>query len=97
MVVIERALAPGSGGIVTADLRTALNDDTIIDSVVAGLGGRPVTRKSLRQMLASAALGDLPEFSFLDLNTGLAEAELARMRAVRRSGPTAENLLRDLG
>ena len=97
VVVIERALAPGSGGIVTADLRTALNDDTIIDSVVAGLGGRPVTRKSLRQMLASAALGDLPEFSFLDLNTGLAEAELARMRAVRRSGPTAENLLRDLG
>jgi pyruvate ferredoxin oxidoreductase alpha subunit len=97
VIVIERALAPGSGGIVTADLRRALGGDTIIDTVVAGLGGRPVTRKSLRQMLASAVRGDLPEFSFLDLNTGLAEAELARMRATRRSGPTAENLLRDLG
>ena len=51
----------------------------------------------LRQLLGRAALGDLPEFSFLDLNTGLVEAELARMRATRRSGPSAENLLRDLG
>jgi pyruvate ferredoxin oxidoreductase alpha subunit len=105
VVVLERALAPGSGGIVTADLRAALSHEqvngtghgTSIDTVVAGLGGRPVTKKSLRQLLGRAVLGDLPEFSFLDLNTGLVEAELARMRATRRSGPSAENLLRDLG
>jgi pyruvate ferredoxin oxidoreductase alpha subunit len=106
LVVIERALAPGSGGIVTADLRAAMaaadrgqpaREDTIISTVVAGLGGRPVTRKSLRAMLASAARGDLPPFSFLDLRSDLVESELVRMGAARRSGPSAENLLRHLG
>ncbi len=105
LVVIERALAPGSGGIVTAELRAALADadgrsspagNPIISTVVAGLGGRPVTRKSLHEMLTGAAHGVLPPFSYLDLRTELAQAELARIRATRRSGPSAENILRDL-
>ncbi len=94
LVVLERALAPGSGGIVTADVRSALaadgrpsqTADPIISTVVAGLGGRPVTRKSLRTMLLDAKRGELPPFSFLDLQSSLV-----------RSGPTAENMLRDLG
>jgi pyruvate ferredoxin oxidoreductase alpha subunit len=106
LVVIERALAPGSDGIVTADVRAAVAagdgrppraEDTIIATVVAGLGGRPVTKASLKHMLSGAARGELPPFSFLDLRSELIEAELTRMRANRRSGPTAENLLRDLG
>jgi pyruvate ferredoxin oxidoreductase alpha subunit len=105
LVVLERALAPGSGGIVTSDLRTALAtagdrshraEDPVISTVVAGLGGRAVTRNSLRAMLIAAERGELLPFSFLDLRTELAEAELARMRAPRRSGPSAENVLRDL-
>ncbi|HEY7261988.1 MAG TPA: pyruvate ferredoxin oxidoreductase, partial [Trebonia sp.] len=70
LVVLERALAPGTGGIVTADLRLALaggrSPETIISTVIAGLGGRAVTRKSLRRTLTSAAQGTLPAFSFLD-------------------------------
>ncbi|HET9082244.1 MAG TPA: pyruvate ferredoxin oxidoreductase [Trebonia sp.] len=96
VVVLERALAPGSGGIISADLRAAVSPETIIATVIAGLGGRAVTRKSLRAMLIAAENGELPPFSFLDLRTGLIEGELARMRATRRSGPSAENLLRDL-
>jgi pyruvate ferredoxin oxidoreductase alpha subunit len=96
VVVLERALAPGSGGIVTADIRGALAAwDLRISTVVAGLGGRAVTQKSLRGLLRKA--GDLPPLTFLDLNTGLVEAEVARMSAARRSGPSAENILRDLG
>ncbi|HEY7262083.1 MAG TPA: hypothetical protein VH589_11425, partial [Trebonia sp.] len=71
--------------------------ETIISTVIAGLGGRAVTRKSLRRTLTSAAQGTLPAFSFLDLDRGLVAGELARMRATRRSGPSAENMLRDLG
>ena len=71
--------------------------DAMISTVIAGLGGRPVTRKSLRAMLLDARSGELPPFSFLDLQSGLVDAELARMSATPRSGPTAENLLRDLG
>jgi pyruvate ferredoxin oxidoreductase alpha subunit len=98
LVVIERALAPGSGGIVTGDIRTALAATHVpeISTVVAGLGGRAVTRKSLGRMLRSAARGTLEPMSFLDLDTGLAERELGRMQSARRSGPSAENLLRDL-
>ena len=53
LVVLERSLAPGAGGVVTADLRTALATGdggprgAIIATVIAGLGGRPVTRASL--------------------------------------------------
>jgi len=102
LVVLERSLAPGAGGVVTADVRTALATGDggprgpIIATVIAGLGGRPVTRDSLRRMLTGAARGELPAFSFLDLDTHLAETELARIRATRRSGPSAENILRDL-
>jgi pyruvate ferredoxin oxidoreductase alpha subunit len=95
VVVLERALAPGSGGIVTADVRAAAAQDTNITTVVAGLGGRAVTSKSLHALLTQAS--DLPPLTFLDLNSSLVEAELARMSAARRSGPSAENMLRDLG
>jgi pyruvate ferredoxin oxidoreductase alpha subunit len=99
VVVIERAVAPGSGGIVTADVRTAVAGQYSdhISTVVAGLGGRAVTRKSLAAMLTAAAAGELKPLTFLDLNTSLVETELARIRATRRSGPLAENILRELG
>ena len=48
-------------------------------------------------MLATAAAGELGSLTFLDLDTAMVDRELARMRAARRSGPSAENLLRDLG
>jgi pyruvate ferredoxin oxidoreductase alpha subunit len=99
LIVIERALAPGSGGIVTADIRAALagQDPAHISTVVAGLGGHAVTRKSLCAMLSQAAAGELEPLTFLDLNLGLVQAELARVRTARRSGLSAENMLRDLG
>ncbi len=106
IVVLERALAPGIDGIVTADIRMALDAwdgrppnarDAIVSTVVAGLGGRAVTRKSLRGMLADAVSGRLGPLTFLDLDTSLVGRELDRMRAARRSGPSAENMLRDLG
>ncbi len=98
LIVLERALAPGTGGMVTADLQLALAGELPrrISTVVAGLGGRAITSRSLRGLLGRAAAGELGPFSFLDLDTGLVERELARMRAARRSGPSPENILRDL-
>jgi len=106
IVVLERALAPGTDGIVTADIRMALAasdgrppraPDALVSTVVAGLGGRAITRKSLRAMLADTVSGRLGPLTFLDLDTSLVSRELGRMRAARRSGPSAENMLRDLG
>jgi pyruvate ferredoxin oxidoreductase alpha subunit len=66
-------------------------------TVVAGLGGRAITRASLRRMLTDAVDDRLEPLTFLDLDHRLVEGELARMRRQRRSGPAAENILRDVG
>ena len=79
VIVLERAFAPGAGGVVTADVRTALAGSTTrISTVVAGLGGRPVTQASIRTMLRAAHAETLSEFSFLDLNEDVVKHELAR-------------------
>ncbi len=96
VVVIEKALAVGIGGIVSLDVRVALSGlDQEVHTVIAGLGGRPITTTSLHLLLRRAA--ELPELTFLDLDRGLVDRELARRGATRKSGPHAENLLRDLG
>jgi pyruvate ferredoxin oxidoreductase alpha subunit len=77
VVVLERALAVGSGGVVSMDVRAALSGlETPLTTVVAGLGGRPVTRASLRDMFVGALAGRLPDLSFLDLH----EPVLARAK-----------------
>ncbi|KUO17732.1 pyruvate ferredoxin oxidoreductase [Streptomyces dysideae] len=98
VVVLERALAVGIGGIVSANVRTALSGIHLDGhTVIAGLGGRPVTKASLHRLFADALAGRLEQLTFLDLDTGLVERELARMARARRSGPSAENILRDVG
>jgi len=57
--------------------------------VVAGLGGRPITKTSLRGVFEAALRGDAERLTFLDLNTALVERELERMATQRRSVPTA--------
>jgi pyruvate ferredoxin oxidoreductase alpha subunit len=98
VVVLEKALAVGIGGIVSANVRMAtggLGQNT--HTVIAGLGGRAITQASLRDMLRQAARDELGALTFLDLNTALVRRELDRAAAARRSGPAAENMLRDLG
>ncbi len=98
VIVLEKALAVGIGGIVSSNVRTALADLSIPTStVIAGLGGRPILVESLREMILKARDRELPELAFLDLRSELIERELERTRASRRSGPAAENILRDLG
>ena len=78
VIVLERAFAPGSGGIVSADVRAALTGTgTRISTVVAGLGGRPVPASSISRLLAGA--DDLPELTFLDLRTDVVDAEVQRL------------------
>ena len=98
-VVVEKAFSAGIGGIVDSHVRMALRGGTVPSNytVIAGLGGRPVLRTSLHSMLDEAVADRLEPLSFLDLNHDLVDAELARQRADVRSGPMAENLLRDLG
>jgi pyruvate ferredoxin oxidoreductase alpha subunit len=100
VVVVERAFAVGLGGIVGQNVRLALSGlPPVVYDLVAGLGGRPVTRRSLEATLADVRDGRLEpdRLHFLDLDAALVERELERLRERRRSGPHAENILRDIG
>ncbi len=98
VVVVEKNLAPGLGGALASNVRMALRGaDTEVLTAIAGLGGRPITKASLRSLFQQAELGTLKDVTFVDLNWDVIDAELARMRSTRRSGPTAENVLRDMG
>jgi pyruvate ferredoxin oxidoreductase alpha subunit len=93
--VVEKAFAVGAGGIVGQNVRLALEGlAPRVHDVVAGLGGRPITKASLRELFLRDGLGRL---TFLDLDTALVARELERMGADPRSGPHAENMIRDLG
>lgn len=98
IVVLEKSLAVGIGGIVATDVRLALDGlDTKVYTVVAGLGGRPITRSSLHRVFRQAMHDQLESLHFLDLDWNIVNKELDRERSSRRSGPIAENILRDVG
>jgi pyruvate ferredoxin oxidoreductase alpha subunit len=79
VVVLERAFAPGMGGVLAADVRSALaGRPTPVHTVVAGLGGRPVTRQAIDKMLTTLEVNGLPAFSFLDVDAAVVDHELAR-------------------
>jgi pyruvate ferredoxin oxidoreductase alpha subunit len=98
VVVLEKCLAVGLGGIVSDGVRNALSGIVLKGhTVIAGLGGRAITRTALRQLFEDAGNDELEQLTFLDLNAGLIQYELEREARARRSGPTAEAILRRVG
>jgi pyruvate ferredoxin oxidoreductase alpha subunit len=88
----------GKGGIVSSDVKMALQGlPIIVDTVIAGLGGRPIPQTSVIDTVKRACLEGLEEPHFLDLNWEAINRELLRQQEQRRSGPTPENLLREMG
>ncbi|HET7533262.1 MAG TPA: transketolase C-terminal domain-containing protein [Nocardioidaceae bacterium] len=100
VVVVEKAFAVGAGGIVGQNTRDALGGHPVeVYDVVAGLGGRPITRASLRGLLDDVLADrvDPKRLHFLDLDFALVQRELERSRHGKRPGPHAEHMLRDVG
>ncbi len=98
VIVFEKSLAVGMGGILGGDVRMALaNLPVRIYSAVGGLGGRPITRSNLRRMFDKGVRDELEEPHFHDLNMDVIRRELDRLRNQQRPGPSAEAILRDVG
>jgi pyruvate ferredoxin oxidoreductase alpha subunit len=98
VIVIEKDLAVGKGGIVSSDVKIALQGlPTLVETVIAGLGGRPISKAAVIDTVKAACLEGLEEPHFLDLNWVAINRELTRQAEQRRSGPTPENLLREMG
>jgi pyruvate ferredoxin oxidoreductase alpha subunit len=98
VIVFEKALAVGLGGILSSNVRWALRGKTVpVYSVIGGLGGRPITRPSLRKLFEAGVKDQLDDTHFLDLNIDVVKRQIERERARTGSGPAAENILRDIG
>ena len=98
VVVLEKSFSAGLGGVVSTDVRLALSGLQLHGyTVVAGLGGRAITKASLHRTLRAAIADELQPLTFMDLDWRIVKRQLEREAATRRSGPIAENLLRDLG
>lgn len=99
LVVVDKSVSPGLGGPLANDVDMALRNlptTPHLHSVIAGLGGRPITRRALKAVFADAVERPWDGARFLDLNEKIVAREIADMAAKRRSGPTAENLLRQV-
>ena len=98
VVVFEKCFAVGIGGIVANNVRMALSGTNIeVYEVIGGLGGRPITRKSLHKLFKDAVKDNLEVVTFLDLKKDVVERELKREKELIQSGSVAENVLRDVG
>ena len=98
VVVLEKSFCVGLGGVVSTDVRLALSGLQLHGyTVVAGLGGRAITKSSLQRTLNEAVAGTLQPLTFMDLDWRIVNRQLAREAQMRRSGPIAESLLRDVG
>jgi pyruvate ferredoxin oxidoreductase alpha subunit len=98
VVVLEKSFSVGLGGVVSTDVRLALHRlGQQGYTVVAGLGGRAITKASLHRTLREAIADQLQPLTFMDLDWRIVNRQLEREASTRRSGPIAENLLRDVG
>ncbi len=99
VITIEKNLAIGQGGVLSQHLNRALRGLNInVHTVIAGLGGRPIGRAAIRRLIAQVMdQGELEEPYMLDLKWDIIERELNRQHEQKRSGPIAENMLRELG
>ena len=98
VVVLEKSFSVGLGGVVSTDVRLALSGLQLHGyTVIAGLGGRAITQATLCKMLSEAVADKLAPLTFMDLDWRIVNRQLEREASMRRSGPIAENLLRDVG
>ena len=99
VIVVEKDLSVGKGGIVSSEVKMALRHlPLMVETVIAGLGGRAIPKASLVRVVHDALSEEgLEEPHFLDLNWEVINNEILRRQEKRRSGPTPENILREVG
>ncbi len=98
VVVIEKALAVGLGGILASNVRMALRHLGVpVFTVIAGLGGRAIPRTSLHTVFDLAVKDELDDLHFLDLNHKIIEEQIRIEAEQHRCGPIAESVLRQIG
>lgn len=97
VIVFEKSLAVGFGGELASNVRWAMRGlDIPVYSIIGGLGGRPVTRPSLKAVLELGVRDRLEETTFLDLNRAIVERQLEREAQLERPGAPALRMMQDV-
>ena len=79
IVVLEKNVSVGMGGVLASDVREAMGVEApALYTVIAGLGGRAITRASVRRAIEKAQDGTLEPLHFLDLDRRVVERETAK-------------------
>lgn len=95
VIVVEKYLAVGLGGILASNTRMALRGlEMPVHTIVAGLGGRAIGKRSLVRAFEAIEKGGVEEPHLLDLNWKAVNEALRHEGQVRRAGPTANTLLK---
>jgi len=86
VLVVEKAIAAGQGGVLAAHIRLAgLHETVPLTTLIVGLGGRPIFKKSLAAFVEKIGTPKTNELYFLDLKEKVIEAEERKMEEDRRS------------
>ncbi len=97
VIVVEKYLALGLGGILASNIRMALRGINMpVSTVICGLGGRAIMKKEMQEMLLKGHRNELEDTSYLAMNWPVVEKELARLKSKRRAGPSAEHVVFDV-
>ncbi len=87
VVILDKSLSVGLSGIMAADVNLALSVLPLKRyTVIIGLGGRTITKNSLRGLFLKAEKNELEETTFLDLKWDVVNRQLADEKT---GGPTA--------
>jgi pyruvate ferredoxin oxidoreductase alpha subunit len=97
IIVVEKYLAVGSGGVLASETRRSLRGlSNSVHTIIAGLGGRPITQKALVQAFQDVIAENVEEPHFLDLNWTAVNEAIKQQGTVRRSGPTSHHVVRSV-
>jgi len=86
IIVLEKSLASGQGGVMSAHVKLSIDKKIPVTTLIAGLGGRPIPKKSLSDFVESMEKGTHGELHFLDLDHAVVERELAAFEQEKGRG-----------
>lgn len=79
IIVLEKSLAAGQGGVLAAHVKACLQEDIPLTTLIAGLGGRPIQKNSLSGFIQKIKGASKDELHFLDLKNNIVDAEMKKM------------------
>jgi pyruvate ferredoxin oxidoreductase alpha subunit len=78
VIVVEKSLAAGQGGVLADHVRLSVGPEQQVTSLIAGLGGRPIFKKSLAHFITNVEHKPEADVHFLDLRNDVVQKEEER-------------------